>query len=158
MAVDFWHRVALILLVLSTLIFCPSLASDATQELVHSLKSHGFRGSIHPHHSYGYEKYRKVQNGACNRVLFPLVIIRPASTYDVAVGIKVARSHYIDISVRSGGHGYTCNNIKNGSLHFDMRRLNKVELVKDGYVSQQLDSGTIICASSDLLLNVVVSF
>ncbi len=109
--------------------------SSFVDSLSSALRSHGFSGSIHPIHTYGYEKYRKVQNGACNRVLFPLLIIRPRSTSDVAVGVKVAKQHYVDISVRSGGHGYTCNNIKNGSLHFDLRRLNKVELVREGYVS-----------------------
>ncbi len=52
---------------------------------------------------------------------------------ELGLVLKVARSHYVDISVRSGGHGYTCNNIKNGSLHFDLRRLNKVQLVKSHY-------------------------
>ncbi len=145
MAAGVWpctYSMAAALTLALSLLLAPS-AADVTREIVRSLREHGFAGSVYPHNSYGYEKYRKVQNGACNRVLFPLIIIRPASTYDVAVGIKVAKSHYIDVSVRSGGHGYTCNNIKNGSLHFDMRRLNKVELVRESYVSftsmQKLD-------------------
>ena len=36
-----------------------------------------------------------------------------------------------DCSVRSGGHSYTCNSIKAGSLHIDMRGINTVQIVQD---------------------------
>ncbi len=35
--------------------------------------------------------------------------------------------------MRSGGHGYNCNSIKNGSVHFDLRRISHVQLIKDHY-------------------------
>ncbi len=111
---------------------CQYASQNPTESIIQSLKNYGFTGSILPYGNYAYERYRKVKNGACN-VLYPLIIIRPANERDVAVGIKVARAVDVDISVRSGGHGYTCNNIKNGSLHFDLRKLNRVELVKDKY-------------------------
>ena len=34
-----------------------------------------------------------------------------------------------DFSVRSGGHSYTCNSLKAGGVHIDLRGMNKVELV-----------------------------
>ena len=37
----------------------------------------------------------------------------------------------LGVSVRSGGHSYTCTSLKEGSLHIDMRSMNKVELVND---------------------------
>lgn len=40
------------------------------------------------------------------------------------------RDYKIPISVRSGGHSYTCMSIRHDSLHFDMRRLKKVDLLK----------------------------
>ena len=36
---------------------------------------------------------------------------------------------WMDLSVRSGGHSYTCTNIRQGGVHFDMRKMNRVELV-----------------------------
>ena len=35
------------------------------------------------------------------------------------------------VSVRGGGHSYTCNSVKNNSLQLDMRRINTVELAED---------------------------
>ena len=37
----------------------------------------------------------------------------------------------MELSVRSGGHDYVCDNLKNGSLHLDMRDLDDVELYKN---------------------------
>ena len=41
------------------------------------------------------------------------------------------------VSVRSGGHSYTCTNIKEGGLHIDMRNFNKMEMVR----TSQSDTG-----------------
>ena len=107
-------------------------SSQSIRAIEDNLRAHGFGGPVYPIHTYPYEKYRKVKNGACN-VLYPLIIIRPVSTKDVAIGIQVATSMHLPVSVRSGGHGYLCNNIKNGSLHFDLRKLNKVQLLPQRY-------------------------
>ena len=40
----------------------------------------------------------------------------------------------MEVSVRSGGHSYTCQSIKEGGIHFDLRRLDKVEIVGEGQV------------------------
>ena len=130
-------RKAVILgLLIATLVNLLPQQTDASAPHVHdienNLRAHGFTGSVYPINTYFYEKYRKVKNGACN-VLYPLIIIRPTSTRDVAIGVKVAISMYLPVSVRSGGHGYLCNNIKNGSLHFDLRRMNKVQMLRQRY-------------------------
>ncbi len=44
--------------------------------------------------------------------------------------LRIYRDYKIPISVRSGGHSYTCMSIRHDSLHFDMRRLKKVDLLK----------------------------
>ena len=69
-------------------------------------------------------------------------------------------------SVRSGGHSYTCNSIKEGSLHIDMRGMNTVQIVQDsdsptGLVAM-LDAGAtwgsvgpdcrLVCFSQHFLL------
>ncbi len=109
----------------------------AAESILHSLQAHGFRGSVYPHGTGGYAKYRPVEIAECN-VRYPLIIVRPVDTRDVAIGIKVAREQYVDVSVRSGGHGYNCNSIKNGSMHFDMRRINHVEVFRDHYTQKPL--------------------
>ena len=116
---------------------CTSADDAATEDtkvsdLTAALKARGFTGTIYPRHTYGYNKYRRVRNGACN-VRHPLLIIRPVSTQDVAIGVKVAKEFYMPISVRSGGHSYACMSIKQDSLHFDLRRMNKVELLPPSY-------------------------
>jgi FAD/FMN-containing dehydrogenase len=67
------------------------------------------------------------------------VIVRPLHTYDVSLGVKVAVALNVTVSVRSGGHSYVCASIKQDSLHFDMRRMDKVEMLpqKDPRVRYQ---------------------
>jgi FAD/FMN-containing dehydrogenase len=63
-------------------------------------------------------------------------INRPESTEEVAIGVRVAKRLKLDISVRSGGHSYTCQSIKDGAIHFDLRELNRVQKVGKGQVSK----------------------
>ena len=37
---------------------------------------------------------------------------------------------YLNILVRSGGHSYTCTNIKQDSVHIDMRGMDSIELTQ----------------------------
>ena len=112
---------------------CQASSGSLTLDSVLSALDHsGFRGPVHPHGSHDYERFRFVEIGNCN-VLYPLVVVRPGDTHDVAAAVRAARSAGIDISVRSGGHGYNCNSLKNGSLHIDLRRLNKIQKVKGSY-------------------------
>ena len=53
---------------------------------------------------------------------------------DVSRAVRAARSAGLELSVRSGGHSYTCQSIKQGGVHLDLRRLNKIEVVGDGKV------------------------
>ena len=58
-------------------------------------------------------------NAACTAK--PAVIVVPNFDQDVSTIIKAAKANNIELSVRSGGHSYTCTNIKEGGLHVDMR-------------------------------------
>ena len=42
--------------------------------------------------------------------------------------LETARKHSKEVSVRSGGHSYTCTNIKEGGVHIDMREFTTLEL------------------------------
>lgn len=103
-------------------------AKAGDPEIVKELRAAGFSGQVLTQSSRHFDRYRKVQNGACNK-LVPLLVIRPLNTRDVATAVRVSRRFGLPISVRSGGHSYTCTNMKSGSLHFDLRRLNKVQLI-----------------------------
>ena len=78
--------------------------------------------------SPGYEERRKVMNAACTAQ--PAVIVVPNTERDIAVILEVAREKGLEVSVRSGGHSYTCTNIKEGGLHIDMRAFTKLDLVR----------------------------
>ena len=67
-----------------------------------------------------YDQLRTVNNRAC--VARPAVIVRAATTEDVAVAVNFARRNQLQVSVRSGGHSYTCTSLRDGGLHIDLRR------------------------------------
>ncbi|KAJ1443969.1 hypothetical protein B484DRAFT_389171 [Ochromonadaceae sp. CCMP2298] len=49
--------------------------------------------------------------------------MRPASTQDVSLVIRFCNQHNIDFSIRGGGHGYTCQAVKDSGVMIDTRRL-----------------------------------
>ena len=77
--------------------------------------------------TYQYNEKRKVHNGLCKNI-FPDLVVVPKSTEDVSKIIKIANRYNVPISVRSGGHSYTCTNIKKEGIHLDLRSLNKIQL------------------------------
>ena len=96
--------------------------------IIKSLKYLGFTGSIHVRGSRSFDKFRRVQNGACDQ-LVPLLVVRPRSARDVSRAVRVSRTWALPISVRSGGHSYTCTNMKQDSMHIDLTSMDKVQLV-----------------------------
>ena len=75
-------------------------------QVVQDLRS-SIEGSVLFRGSPDYEISRAVHNGAC-RNIFPLLLVKPFSTQDVAVAVKFAIYYGLQISVRSGGHSYQC--------------------------------------------------
>eukprot|EP01063_Lacrimia_lanifica_P014832 TRINITY_DN2139_c0_g1_i4.p2 TRINITY_DN2139_c0_g1~~TRINITY_DN2139_c0_g1_i4.p2 ORF type:complete len:472 (+),score=206.23 TRINITY_DN2139_c0_g1_i4:62-1477(+) len=68
----------------------------------------------------------------CDKLTHQLrLVVRPRSTRDVSAVLKRLHERWGDVpvSMRSGGHSYTCNAIKRNSVHFDLRALDKIELV-----------------------------
>lgn len=63
----------------------------------------------------------------CNKIL-PYWTVRPADSSDVATSIGIAQAFGVPLSYRSGGHSYTCNSIKEGSLHIDLRSMKDKKL------------------------------
>lgn len=105
------------------------------------------RGSAYPRGTVSYEKRRLTHNGLCTHI-YPDWIVVPDSTEDVAAVVKIATKYNQPLSVRSGGHSFTCQGTKQGSIllflllfrasafhlllggiHLDMRRMNRIGLV-----------------------------
>eukprot|EP00095_Tigriopus_kingsejongensis_P000225 snap_masked-scaffold55_size446313-processed-gene-1.11 protein:Tk00225 transcript:snap_masked-scaffold55_size446313-processed-gene-1.11-mRNA-1 annotation:"mitomycin radical oxidase" len=69
-----------------------------------------------------------IHNGLCRHIR-PEVIVQPKSTEDVAHVVRVAQAHRIPLSVKSGGHSYTCESVKSQGIHIDLKYLNKIEIL-----------------------------
>ena len=65
-------------------------------------------------------------NAACVGV--PALIVLPQSDSDVSLAVRAGRSGGLEISVRGGGHSYTCNSVKNNSLQERMMNLKQETL------------------------------
>ena len=64
--------------------------------------------------SINYEKRRLIHNGLCTKI-YPDIIVVPESTNDVSAIVKITNKHKVAISIRSGGHSYTCQSTKQGN-------------------------------------------
>ena len=78
------------------------------QELIRQLE-----GEVFAKESIGYEKRRLVHNGLCTHI-YPDWIVVPESTEDVATVVTLTNKYNVPISVRSGGHSFTCSSTRQG--------------------------------------------
>ncbi|HEY1388224.1 MAG TPA: FAD-binding oxidoreductase [Ktedonobacterales bacterium] len=58
----------------------------------------------------------------------PAMVVRAASTSDVAATIAFAREHSLELAVRSGGHSLACYGIVEGSVVLDLSPMKTIEL------------------------------
>ena len=87
--------------------------------------------------NYNFEWGNKICEG-----ILPLCVLRPSGSADVQHAIQLARQHALPLSYRSGGHSYTCNSIKEGSIHLDLRSLREVAHARSANGSPLLTFGT----------------
>lgn len=87
-------------------------------------------GTVYLIGSTDYEARVPLMNAACDER--PDIIVTPRTDQDVSVAILAARDTGCPLSVRSGGHSYTCNSIKEGGIQIDTREMNSVSLEQDG--------------------------
>jgi len=104
------------------------IISVANADILTDLSSQS--GAVLTPNSPGYEDRRKVMNAACTAK--PAVIVVPNTDMDISIILGAARSNNMEISVRSGGHSYTCTNLKEGGVHVDMRNFNQMQLENTG--------------------------
>ena len=86
-----------------------------------------------------------------NRICFgimPACVLRPHDAHDVAAAVRQAMTSGVALSYRSGGHSYTCNGIKEDSIHLDLRSLDHVSYA-DGLLTT--GSGAIMRQLTDAL-------
>ena len=64
---------------------------------------------------YMKKLHDRVKNGMC-RYMRPDMVVMPKSTEDVSKIVKTAAHYNTPLSVRSGGHSYTCQSLKPGNI------------------------------------------
>jgi len=102
-----------------------TLVVGAFADLVSELR--GQSGQVLVPSDATFEATRKVMNAACKAQ--PAVIVVPKTEQDISTILKTATKYNMEISVRSGGHSYTCTNIKEGGVHIDMRQFDTMEML-----------------------------
>lgn len=59
---------------------------------------------------------------------FPEIIVQARDVYEVVAAVKFARREGLRIGVRSGGHSWAGNHVRNGGLLLDLSALNEVTI------------------------------
>jgi FAD/FMN-containing dehydrogenase len=100
------------------------LHPDAVADLKQSIA-----GSVVLPHDPEYESASSVYGGVYGHLGAPALVVQPSDADDVGVAIAFARSHQLEVSVRSGGHSGSGFSTNVGGIVIDLRRLNTVEVV-----------------------------
>jgi FAD/FMN-containing dehydrogenase len=74
----------------------------------------------------GYEDARRIWNAAVAHR--PAVIVRCASSGDVAATIQAASEHGLPVSVRAGGHDWAGRAIRHGAVVIDLRPMKAIHI------------------------------
>ena len=69
-------------------------------------------------------------NYACNQRC-PDCVVRPRNVFDASQAIRRAAAESLPVSIRGGGHGYTCQASKVGGIMLDMRSMSSIEVHKN---------------------------
>src|SRR5581483_10091640 len=74
----------------------------------------------------GYERARSVWNAMVDRR--PRLIVRPATTQDVAAAVRAGRDRGLEIGVRCGGHGIAGLAVPEDGLMIDLTSMSRVRV------------------------------
>lgn len=85
---------------------------------------------IHLPNTKQYTASTVLANAACSS-LCPQMVALPASDVDVAHVVRLCGELNITLAIRGGGHGYTCQAVKDGGILLDTRALNHLEINED---------------------------
>lgn len=84
------------------------------------------RGSLLRPGDAGYDAARTIWNGLIDKK--PALIARCAGTADVIACVNFARTHGIDLAIRSGGHNVAGNSLCDGGLVIDLSLMRGVQV------------------------------
>jgi FAD/FMN-containing dehydrogenase len=83
-------------------------------------------GTVDEPGSAGYNEAVAIWNGAIDR--HPAVVVRCASSADVANALRFAQDRALEVSVRGGGHGFSGFAVTDGGLMIDLTPLKSVRV------------------------------
>ena len=86
-------------------------------------------GTAHERGEPGYEAARRAT--VWNARLpdrFPDVVVQARTEADVVAAVRHARDHSMRIGIRSGGHSWAANHVRDGGMLLDVSRLDHVEI------------------------------
>ena len=91
-----------------------------------------FAGEMFRRSDPGYEQARRA---ACRNARlpdrYPEVIVQASSQAQVAAAVRLANSNGWRIGVRSGGHSWSCNHVRDGGMLLDISRLDDVAIDRE---------------------------
>jgi FAD/FMN-containing dehydrogenase len=88
-----------------------------------------FDGAIHRRGDAGYEPARRASVwNALTPDRYPDVIVQAASEADAVAAVRLARTEDLRIGVRSGGHSWAGNHVRDGGMLLDLSRLDAVTI------------------------------
>jgi FAD/FMN-containing dehydrogenase len=102
-------------------------------------------GSVAEPGSPGYSDAVKIWNGAISRQ--PSVVVRCASSADVASALAFAQDRGLEVSVRGGGHGFAGYAVTDGGVMIDLTPLKSVRV--DPAARQVVAGGGVTWAELD---------
>ncbi|MEU6083321.1 FAD-binding oxidoreductase [Streptomyces sp. NPDC047108] len=89
-------------------------------------------GAVFERDAAGYEQARRatVWNARIPD-RFPDLIVQAASVSDVQAAVRYAKAHGLRVGVRSGGHSWAANHVRDGGMLIDVSRLDDVEVDRE---------------------------
>jgi len=120
-------------------------SSDGDQKTIEQSKIEefkaGFRGTVLPAGTHGYDQARKIWNGMFDRK--PAFIARCVGNSDVINSVKFARENDLEISVKGGGHNSAGTAVCDGGLMIDLSLMRRVT-VNQQKKTARVDGGCLL--------------
>ncbi|HET9836245.1 MAG TPA: FAD-binding oxidoreductase [Rhodanobacteraceae bacterium] len=125
-----------------------SAESSPTRDFAWEGLTRALRGALLRNGDAGYEKRRRVWNGAIDR--HPLAIAQCMDAEDVGAAVKFAAREHISMTVRGGGHNVAGLAVRDDALMLDLGSMNRVEVdpgtrvarVEGGALWRDVDTAT----------------
>ncbi len=88
-----------------------------------------FIGEVFRRGEAGYEAARRATCRNMNLPdRYPDIIVQATSDKDVVAAVRLANANHWPVGVRSGGHSWSCNHVRDGGMLLDVSRLNAVTI------------------------------